>query len=48
MDFLNQALVQVRDLFRSMTPAARITSALLLAVVAVVGGWLVYRRLRHG
>lgn len=40
MDFLNQSLTQLRDLFLSMTPAARITAALLLAVVVVSLGYL--------
>jgi flagellar M-ring protein FliF len=35
MDFLNKAYTQLVDLFRSMTPAARLTSALLLAVIVV-------------
>lgn len=35
MDFLNKAYLQFADLFRSMTPAARITAALLLAVIVV-------------
>ena len=35
MDFLNRSLVQLRDLFLSMTPGARITSALLLGVIVV-------------
>lgn len=35
MNFVNQAYSQLVDLFRSMTPAARITSALLLAVVVI-------------
>jgi flagellar M-ring protein FliF len=35
MDFLNQYTSQLRDLFASMTPGARITSGLLLAVVLV-------------
>lgn len=35
MDFLNQALTQLTDLFKSMTPGARIASALLLAVVVI-------------
>ena len=35
MDFLNKAFAQLSDLFRSMTPAARITAGLLLAVVVV-------------
>lgn len=33
MDFLNRSAAQVRDLFLSMTPGARLTSGLLLAVV---------------
>src|SRR5215470_9963560 len=40
MDFLNQAIAQVSDLFRSMTPGARITAGLLLAVVVVSVGYL--------
>src|SRR3990172_282619 len=40
MDFLNQAMAQVSDLFRSMTPGARITAGLLLAVVVVSVGYL--------
>jgi flagellar M-ring protein FliF len=35
MDFLNRTFAQVRDLFRSMTPGARITAALLLVVVVI-------------
>lgn len=35
MEFLNQSLAQLKDLFRSMTPGARITTALLLGVVVV-------------
>ncbi|MCA9258737.1 MAG: hypothetical protein KDA61_06040, partial [Planctomycetales bacterium] len=37
---MNDAVNQVRDLFASMTPAARITSALLLGVIAVSLGYL--------
>ena len=40
MGFLNQSLAQLRDLFSSMTPAARITSALLLGVIVVSLGYL--------
>jgi flagellar M-ring protein FliF len=40
MDFLNQAMAQVSDLFRSMTPGARVTAGLLLAVVIVSVGYL--------
>ncbi len=35
MDFLSQASAQLTDLFKSMTPGARITSGLLLAVVLI-------------
>ena len=35
MDFLNKALAQLTDLFRSMTPGVRITAGLLLTVVVV-------------
>src|SRR3954452_15313322 len=40
MDFLNKAIAQVSELFRSMTPGARITAGLLLAVVVVSMGYL--------
>jgi flagellar M-ring protein FliF len=40
MDFLNKAISQVSELFRSMTPGARITGGLLLAVVVVSVGYL--------
>jgi flagellar M-ring protein FliF len=40
MDFLNKALAQVSELFRSMTPGARITAGLLLAVVVISLGYL--------
>jgi flagellar M-ring protein FliF len=40
MDFLNRAFTQLSDLFRSMTPAARITTGLLLAVVVISLGYL--------
>ncbi|MDZ7619335.1 MAG: flagellar M-ring protein FliF C-terminal domain-containing protein [Patescibacteria group bacterium] len=35
MDFLNKAFAHVSDLFRSMTPGARITTGLLLAAIVV-------------
>ncbi len=35
MDFLNRAVTQLADLFKSLSPGARITSALLLVVVVV-------------
>ena len=35
MDGLNKAYTQIVELFRTMTPAARITTALLLAVVVI-------------
>lgn len=40
MNFLNNAIAQVSDLFRSMTPGARITAGLLLAVVVASFGYL--------
>ncbi len=40
MDFLNQTFSQTKDLFRSMTPGARITAGLLLTVVVVSLGYL--------
>src|SRR3954463_16583480 len=40
MDFLNKALAQLSELFRSMTPGARITAGLLLAVVVISLGYL--------
>jgi flagellar M-ring protein FliF len=40
MDFLNKAYAQIADLFRSMTPGARITAGLLLVVVVVSLGYL--------
>ena len=44
MDFLNKAFAQITDLFRSMTPAARITSALLLGVIVLSVGYLFNRQ----
>ena len=35
MDFVNKAIAQLSDLFRSMTPAARITAGMLLVVIVV-------------
>src|SRR4029079_18708091 len=40
MGFLNNAIAQLSELFRSMTPGARITAGLLLAVVVVSMGYL--------
>ncbi len=40
MDFLNRAFAQLTDLFKSMTPGARITAGLLLVVVVVSVGFL--------
>jgi flagellar M-ring protein FliF len=37
---LNKSLAQLSELFRSMTPGARITAGLLLAVVVVSLGYL--------
>lgn len=44
MDSFNKAFSQLADLFRSMTPGARITSGLLLAVVVVSLGYLFANR----
>ena len=41
MDFLNSAFAQLKDLFQSMTPGARITAGLLLALVVISLGYLV-------
>ncbi len=40
MDFLNKSFAQLKDLFLSMTPGARITAGLLLAVVVISLGYL--------
>ncbi len=40
MEFLNRAAAQLRDLFGSMTPGARVTAGLLLAVVVISLGYL--------
>lgn len=48
MDFLNKAFAQVADLFKSMTPAARITAGLLLAVVLVGIGYLFTHQVTGG
>ena len=40
MDFLNQAIAQARELFESMTPAARVTAVLLLGVIGISMGYL--------
>src|SRR4029453_997085 len=40
MDFLNKSIAQWSELFRSMTPGARLTAGLLLAVVVVSMGYL--------
>ncbi|MCA9245974.1 MAG: hypothetical protein KDA42_02635 [Planctomycetales bacterium] len=40
MDFLTPFVTQARDLFRSMTPGARVTTGLLLAVLAVSVAYL--------
>jgi flagellar M-ring protein FliF len=40
MDFLNKSFAQLSELFRSMTPGARVTAGLLLAVVVVSVGYL--------
>lgn len=44
MDFLNKSLAQVSELFRSMTPGARLTAGLLVSVVIVSMGYLFQHR----
>jgi flagellar M-ring protein FliF len=48
MDFLNKAFAQVAELFRSMSPAARVTTGLLLVLVVVSGGYLFNHRISGG
>ena len=43
MDFLNRAVGQLTDLFKSMTPGARLTAGLLLAMIVVSMAFLVNR-----
>jgi len=40
MDFLSKSFAQIRELFLSLTPGARITAALLLGVIMVSVGYL--------
>ena len=40
MGFVNQSITQLRELFASMTPAARATAVLLLGVIGVSLGYL--------
>jgi flagellar M-ring protein FliF len=40
VETINNTIAQLRDLFRSMTPAARVTAGLLLAAVVVSLGYL--------
>src|SRR5690349_18657827 len=40
MDFLNKLLAQLNDLFKSMSPGARMTAGLLLVAVVVSIGYL--------
>lgn len=48
MDFLNKAFAQLSDLFRSMTPGARILAGLLLAVIVVSLGYLFNHQVTGG
>lgn len=48
MDFLNKAFAQLGDLFRSMTPGARLTAGLLLVVVVVSLGYLFQHQVTGG
>ena len=43
MDFLNRAVGQLSDLFKSMTPGARLTAGLLLVMIVVSMAFLVNR-----
>src|SRR4029079_3720966 len=44
MDFLNKVFAQLSYLCKSMTPAARITAGLLLAVIVISLGFLFQRQ----
>jgi flagellar M-ring protein FliF len=44
MDFLNKAFTQVSDLIKSLSPGARITAGLLLAVVVISVAYLINHR----
>jgi flagellar M-ring protein FliF len=48
MDFLNKAYAQTADLFRSMTPGARITTALLLSIVIISLAYLFNQQVSGG
>lgn len=48
MDFLNKAYGQIAELFGSMTPAARITSGLLLTLILISGGYLFTHQVSGG
>ncbi len=48
MDFINTSIGQISDLFKSMTPGARITAGLLLIVVVVSLGYLVNYQVSGG
>jgi flagellar M-ring protein FliF len=44
MDFLNKSFAQLSDLFKAMTPGARLTAGLLLVVIVVSLGFLFQRQ----
>ena len=48
MDVLNKALAQINDLFKSMTPGARLTAGLLLCVVVVSLAYLFNHQMSGG
>lgn len=48
MDFLNKAYGQMAELFGSMTPAARITTGLLLVLILVSAGYLFNHQISGG
>src|SRR5687768_97026 len=48
MDFFNKTFAQVGDVFRSMTPGARIMTGLLLVLVVISLAWLVNHQAAGG
>jgi len=48
MDVLNKALAQINDLFKSMTPGARLTAGLLMVVVVVSLAYLFNHQMAGG
>ena len=48
MDVLNKALAQINDLFKSMTPGARLTAGLLMIVVVISLAYLFNHQMAGG